>query len=160
MAGNATFESTSANSSEIVFSGTYLNGQRGASLDRSESRMLGSGFALPPPPPRGGSGSFVASDEIHTLSQSISLEPIVMRNQIALHDELTRVLGVSTGITPEENSSRAGAAASYVKPVSPMADLKDLKRFRLSVEDTCLKARYFIYIYIFSVLCMLRLFLV
>ncbi|XP_076920768.1 uncharacterized protein LOC143581985 isoform X2 [Bidens hawaiensis] len=129
MAGNATFESTSANSSEIVFSGTYLNGQRGASLDRSESRMLGSGFALPPPPPRGGSGSLVAADEIHTLSQSISLEPIALRNQIAWHDELMRVLGVSIGITPEENSSRAAA------------NLKDLKRFRLSVEDTCLKAR-------------------
>ncbi|XP_076926725.1 uncharacterized protein LOC143590006 [Bidens hawaiensis] len=139
MAGNATFESTSANSSELVFSGTYLNGQRGPSLDRSESRMLGSGFSVPPPPPRGGSGSSVVADEIHTLSESISLEPIVMRHQIAWHDELKKVLGVSVGSTAEENSFRA--AASYAKPVSPMEDLKDLKRFRSSVEDTCIKAR-------------------
>ncbi|KAI3730224.1 hypothetical protein L1987_61393 [Smallanthus sonchifolius] len=139
MAGSATFESASASSSELVFSGTYLNGQRGPSLDRSgnyregsESRMLGSGFAVP----RAGSSSVVAYTEIHTLSQSISLEPIVIRHQIAWHDELRRVLGISTA---EENSFRA--AATCVKPLPPMADLKDLKRFRLSVEDTCVKAR-------------------
>ncbi|KAI3816872.1 hypothetical protein L1987_10656 [Smallanthus sonchifolius] len=142
MAGSATFESASASSSELVFSGTYLNGQRGPSLDRSgsyregsEGRMLVSGFAVP----HGGSSSVVASDEIHTLSQSISLEPIVIRHQIAWYDELRRVLGISTGSIAEENSFRA--ASTYVKPLPSIADLKDLKRFRLSVEDTCVKAR-------------------
>ncbi|KAI7730036.1 hypothetical protein M8C21_019987 [Ambrosia artemisiifolia] len=147
MAGNATFESASTSSSEQVFSGSYLNGQRGGSVDRSgnyregsESRMLGSGFAVPPLPPlRGGSSSVLASDEMHTLSQSISLEPIVIRNQIAWCDEVRRVLGISVGSAAEENSSRTSAV--HVKAVSPMADLKDLKRFRLSVEDACVKAR-------------------
>ncbi|KAJ0764035.1 hypothetical protein HanPI659440_Chr08g0287671 [Helianthus annuus] len=140
MAGNAAFESASTSSSEQVFSGTYMNGQRGGSVDRSgsyregsESRMLSSGFAVPPAPLRGGSSSVVASDDIHTLLQSISLEPIVVRHQVEWYDELRRVLGVSVGSTTEENS--------YKKPISPMADLKDLKRFRLSVEDACVKAR-------------------
>ncbi|KAJ0896914.1 hypothetical protein HanRHA438_Chr08g0339871 [Helianthus annuus] len=48
-------------------------------------------------------------------------------------EQLRRVLGVSVGSTAEENS--------YKKSISPMADLKDLKRFRLSVEDACVKAR-------------------
>ncbi|KAK9064024.1 hypothetical protein SSX86_017896 [Deinandra increscens subsp. villosa] len=138
MAGNATFESASGSSS-----GTYLNGQRGPSLKGSgnyregfESRMFGSGFVVP----HGGSSSVVASDEIVTLSQSISLEPIAIRHQIAWYDELRRVLGISTGSVVKENSFRA-AAATYVKPSPPMADLKDLKSFRLSIEDTCVKAR-------------------
>ncbi|KAK1416565.1 hypothetical protein QVD17_32356 [Tagetes erecta] len=135
MAGNATFESASASSSELVFSGTYLNGQRGPSLERLGNYRDGSGFAVP----RSGSSSRVASDEVLTLSQSISLEPIVIRHQIAWYDELKRVLGISTGSTAEENSFRA--AATFARTLPPRADLKDLKRFRLSVEDTCVKAR-------------------
>ncbi|KAL8218333.1 hypothetical protein R6Q57_021706 [Mikania cordata] len=142
MAGNATFESASASSSELVFSRAYLNGQREPGLDRSRNyregshiRMLGSGFGMP----RGESGSVVASDEIHMLSQSISLEPIVIPHQIAWYDELRRVLRILTGSTAEEDSFRA--AATYVKPLPSMADLKDLKSFRLSIEDTCVKAR-------------------
>nr|XP_043635419.1 uncharacterized protein LOC122606635 isoform X2 [Erigeron canadensis] len=145
MAGNATFESASTSSSDIGFTGSYLNGQRGirssvtagGSLVRSgnyregsESRMFGSssGFGA------------IRGDEFKTLSQCVSLEPIVMRDQISLCDEAKRVMGISAGKTDEEGFSGA-AAADHVKALTPVAAAKDLKRFRSSVEDTCVKAR-------------------
>ncbi|XP_024990144.1 uncharacterized protein LOC112524526 isoform X2 [Cynara cardunculus var. scolymus] len=150
MAGYAAFESASASSSELGFSGTYLNGQRGVravavrpNLDRwgnlregSESKMFGSGFAVS----RGGNSGVVASDDLRTLSQCMSLEPIEMGDhKIAWYVELRRVMGISVGSTAEENSF--GAAAAHMKPSPPVAVVKDLKRFRLSVVDTCVKAR-------------------
>lgn len=133
MAGNATFESASTSSSELGFSGSYLNGQRGvrsaaigANLVRSgnfregsESRVFGSGFSVS----RGGSSAVVASGDSRTLSQCVSLEPIVIHDQVSWYDEVSRVM------------------AAREKPLPPVAFLKDVKRLRSSVEDTCVKAR-------------------
>ncbi|KAI3734618.1 hypothetical protein L6452_14091 [Arctium lappa] len=144
MAGYAAFESASASSSELGFSGTYLNGQRGVrsvavrpNLDRPGNlREFGSGFAVS----RDGNSGVVASDDLRTLSQCMSLEPIEMGDhKIAWYGELRRVMGISVGSTAEENSF--GAAAAHMKPSPPVAAVKDLKRFRLSVVDTCVKAR-------------------
>lgn len=144
MAGNATFESATAGSAELGFSGSYLNGQRGArsagtgvGLDRLGNRMFGSAFGGG----RGGNGSGVGSsvgvgsDEGRALSRCLSLEPIVIGDRVGLCDEFRKVTGIACGNLAEEN----------VKPLPPLADMKDLKRFRSSVEDTRVKARYFLF---------------
>lgn len=142
MAGSATFESASASSCKLGFSESYLNGQRvvrsaavaavGPNVDKLgnfkegfESRVFGSGFDVA----RGGSSALVASDGSRKLSECISLEPIVIPEQITWCDELKRVLGA------EENTLRA--ASAHVKPVTPVAVVKDLKRCRLSARYFC-----------------------
>ncbi|PWA88747.1 hypothetical protein CTI12_AA115240 [Artemisia annua] len=140
MAGNATFESATAGSAELGFSGSYLNGQRGArsagtgvGLDRLGNRMFGSALGGG----RGGNGSGVGSsvgvgsDEGRALSRCLSLDPIVIGDRVLLCDEFRKVTGIASGNLAEEN----------VKPLPPLADMKDLKRFRSSVEDTRVKAR-------------------
>lgn len=153
MAGKATFESASTSWSELGFSGSYMNGKRGvrsatvgSNLDRSgnvregsESRKFGLGFDMIRD---GSSKPVVASDEMQTLSECLSLEQIVIRARISWCNELRRVLGISVGSTAGDNSFGA-ASAAHVKPLPPVAVVKDLKRFRLSIEDTRVKARYF-----------------
>nr|GEU44066.1 hypothetical protein [Tanacetum cinerariifolium] len=140
MAGNATFESATAGSAELGFAGSYLNGQRGArsagtgvSLDRLGNRMFGSASGGG----RGGNGSGVGSsvglgsDEGRVLSRCLSLEPILIGDRVGLCDEFRKVTGIAGGSLAEENA----------KPLPPLADMKDLKRFRSIVEDTRVKAR-------------------
>ncbi|XP_071685825.1 uncharacterized protein [Rutidosis leptorrhynchoides] len=148
MAGKATFESTSNSWSEPGFLGGFMNGKRGvrsaaagSNLDRSvnvregsESRKFGLGFDMV----HDGSGK--ASEDIQSLSECVSLEPIVIHDQISRVDESRRVLGLSAGNTTGDNSFGPGSA-SHVKPLPPVAVVKDLKRFRSSVADTCVKAR-------------------
>lgn len=151
MAGNARFESPSASASEPGFSGTYSNGKRGAhsvsvgpNLDRSgsfregaESRLFSSGISVS----RGGNSAMVSSGNLPPLSQCLSLEPIVMSDRkVDRSVELRKVMGFFVGSTTEENSSGV-AVPAHSKPAPPAAVAEDLKRFRLSVADTCITAR-------------------
>ncbi|KAJ9540144.1 hypothetical protein OSB04_026650 [Centaurea solstitialis] len=151
MAGNARFESPSASASEPGFSGAYSNGKRGThsaaagpNLDRSgsfregaESRMFSSGIAVS----RGGNSATVTSGNLPPLSQCLSLEPIVMgERKVDRSVELKKVMGLFVESTAEESSSGAAVPANS-KPAPPVAVAEDLKRFRLSVADTCITAR-------------------
>ena len=159
MAGNARFESPSASASEPGFSGTYSNGKRGThsvaagpNLDRSgsfregaESRLSSSGIAVS----RGGNSATVSSGNLPPLSQCLSLEPIVMGDRkVDRSAELRKVMGLFVGSTTEENSSGV-AVSAQAKPAPSVAVAEDLKRFRLSVADTCITARYFLYLHTF-----------
>ncbi|XP_059628443.1 uncharacterized protein LOC132271164 isoform X2 [Cornus florida] len=140
MAGNARFELT-LGSPESSLVGNYPNGQRGnypgPSLDRSgsfrevgESRIFGSGTGA-----SRGSGSLTG--DLPPLSQYLMLDPIMMGDQkYTRAGELRRVLGFSIGSAPEDNSF----GAAHSKPPPPVA-MDDLKRYKASVMDACIKAR-------------------
>ncbi|KAA8539132.1 hypothetical protein F0562_025824 [Nyssa sinensis] len=140
MAGNTRFDLTSG-SPEPGFVGNYPNGQRGnypgPSLDRSgsfreggESRMFGSGTGL-------SRGSGTLTRDLPLLSQCLMLEPIMMGDQkYTRAGELRRVLGFSIGSALEENSF----GAAHSKPSPPVA-MDELKRYKTSVMDGCIKAR-------------------
>uniref|UniRef100_A0A5B7A6R6 Uncharacterized protein n=1 Tax=Davidia involucrata TaxID=16924 RepID=A0A5B7A6R6_DAVIN len=140
MAGNARFELTSG-SPEPGFVGNYPNGQRGnypgPSLDRSgsfreggESRLYNSGTGMS----RGG-GALMG--DLPPLSQCLMLEPMMMGDQkYTRAGELRRVLGFSIGSALEDNSF----GAAHSKPPPPVA-MDELKRYKTSVLDGCIKAR-------------------
>lgn len=140
MAGNTRFESSSTNS-EPNFTGNYLNGQRGnhsgPNLDRPgsfregvESRMFGPGVGL-------SRGSGTLAGDLPPLSQCLLLEPIMMGDQkYTRSGEFRRAMGFSVGSSSEDNSF----GAAHLKP-SPSVAVEELKRFRSSVVDTCIKAR-------------------
>lgn len=141
MAENARFELTSSGS-EPGFVGNYPNGQRGnhsgPSLARSgsfregtESRMFGSGIGM-------SRGRATLTGDLPQLSHCLTLEPIIIGNQkYTRSGELRRVMGYSVGSTSEDNSF----GAAHLKHSPPMA-MEELKRFRSSVVDTRIKARY------------------
>lgn len=137
MAGNPRFE-LSSTSPDSNFHGNYA--QRGAysgpSLDRSGSfregsdvRTLNSGKGTP-------RGSGPSTGDVSTLSQCLMLEPIAMGDpKYPRSGELRRVLGFSGGSTSEDNSF----GATHLRNSPPVA-VEELKRFRASVADTCVRA--------------------
>ncbi|KAI3775891.1 hypothetical protein L1987_45648 [Smallanthus sonchifolius] len=144
---NARFESPSVSSSEPLLSRPYSNGKRGTAgpnLDRSgslregmESRMFSSGFVVT----RSAGSASVASGNLPTLTQCLSLEPIQIGDRKTDGSvDLKRVMGIIVGSTTEENSSRV-AVPAHSKPSSPLFVAEDLKRLRSSVVDTCNTAR-------------------
>ncbi|WCJ19090.1 hypothetical protein M5689_001396 [Euphorbia peplus] len=121
MAGNTRYESNSAASSEeLGFSGSYSNGQKGnfstASLDRSMSFMEGSEAS--------------SSSEKGSIFNYLLLDPITMGDQkYTRSGELRRVLGISIGNSGED------------KPPPPVAT-EELKRYKSSVSETAVRARF------------------
>lgn len=140
MAGNSRYELNST-SSELGFVGIYPNGQRGNhfghTLDRSgsfregtENRIVGSGIGT-----SRGSGTLLV--ELPPLPQCLMLDPILMGDQkYTRFGELRRVIGLSIGSTSEDNSF----GATHLKS-SPALAIEDVKSFKSSVVDTCIKAR-------------------
>ncbi|KAL8518189.1 hypothetical protein ACS0TY_009527 [Phlomoides rotata] len=134
MAGNARFELTSA-SPDSSFGGNYPNGQRGYSaptLDRStsfrdgtESRIFASGKA-------NSRATATSPEDVTTLSQFLTLEPISMDQKCARPSDFRRVLGFSVGSSSEDNSF----GTAHVKNIHP----EELKRLKASVADSCVKA--------------------
>lgn len=144
MAGNTRFESCSASSEEFSLSGSYINGQRGSyssvSLDRSgsfrdggESRVFGSITSSRRSP--------TSTGDLPLLSDCLMLDPVKMGDQ-NYSRELRRVLGSSFGCNVEDTSF----GPSHSKPLPPVA-IEELKRFKTTVRDASIKARYFIFFF-------------
>ncbi|KAI7747599.1 hypothetical protein M8C21_019115, partial [Ambrosia artemisiifolia] len=122
MAANARFDSHSASSSEPAFSGAYSNRKRGT---------VSSGFVVT----RSGGSVPIATGNLSTLSQCLSLEPIPIGDlKIDRSVELKRVMGLIVGGTSEELCSGA-AVSAHSKPSSPLSVAEDLKRGRASKLD-------------------------
>ena len=147
MAGSMRAELASSSLDGSTFSATYPSGQRGsysgASLDRSgsfreslENRIMASG--------PGASRTSSPTVDVPPPSQHLILDTISMCEQkYSRTGELRRVLGVSL----EEHSF--GSVQS--KPIPPIA-LEELKRFKASLLESSLRARYssclfFIFLY-------------
>lgn len=153
MAGNSRYELNST-SSELGFVGNYPNGQRGnhfgRTLDRfgsfregTENRIVGSGIGT-----SRGSGTLLV--ELPPLPQCLMLDPILMADQkYTRFGELRRVIGLSIGSTSEDNSF----GATHLKS-SPALASEDVKRFKSSVVDTCIKARYLFLFYFILRFCL------
>ncbi|XP_043703068.1 uncharacterized protein LOC122653191 isoform X2 [Telopea speciosissima] len=141
MAGSTRFELTSGSLEGSAFAATYPNGQRSnyaaANLDRlrsfregMENRMLSSG-------PGSSRGSNTFSANMPPLSQCLILEPIALDDQkFTRAGELRRALGVNFGNTSEDHFF----GAVHSKAPSPGA-VDELKRFKASISDACIKAR-------------------
>ncbi|KAL3652009.1 hypothetical protein CASFOL_001690 [Castilleja foliolosa] len=138
MAGNTRFELTSA-SPEASFSGNYPNVQRGYStptLDRSTSFRESADSRNFASVKANSRGSVTTSGDSPALSQCLILEPIVYGDQKhAWSGDLRRVIGSSIGNSSEDNSF----GTAPVKNSSPVA-VEELKRYRASVADSCVKA--------------------
>lgn len=137
MAGNSRFELTSA-SPDSNFSGyTQRGSYSGPGLDRSGSFREGSDGRIFNSGKGSSRGSVSSAGDTPPLSQCLMLEPIVMGEpKYPRSGELRRVLGFSVGSTSEENSF----GAAHLKN-SPPGAVEELKRFRASVADTCVRAR-------------------
>lgn len=141
MAGNTKFELSSASPEDSVLSGSYSNGPRGnypgPSLDRSgsfregiESRTFSCGTGT-------SKLNNTAVADLPPLSQVLNLEPISMGDQkYTRAGELRRALGISLTNVSEDNSF----GAAHSKPPPTLAT-DELKRFRASVHEGCMKAR-------------------
>lgn len=142
MAANLRFEPGLASPEESTLAGSYSNGQRGnygnASLDRSgsfreggESRMFSSGASTP-------RGNATSMADMPPLSLCLTLDSITIENQKYTRlGELRRALGIiSFGSTAEDNSF----GAAHSKP-APQVATEELRRFKSSVQDACIKAR-------------------
>ena len=144
MAGNMRFKVSSGTPEEAGFSGSYPNGQRGnnqnASLDRSGSfREGGEGRAFSSGTSIYRENATSAMGDLPPLSQCLMLEQITLGEQkCSKLCEIRRVLGFSSGSTGEDNSF----GAAHSKPPLPVTT-EELKRFKASMVDTSMKARYF-----------------
>ncbi|XP_027104749.1 uncharacterized protein [Coffea arabica] len=137
MAGNPRFELSSA-SPDSSFHGNYAQrgtysgpglGRSGSFREGSDVHTLNSGKGTP-------RGSGPSTGDVSTLSQCLMLEPIVMLDQkYPRSGELRRVLGFSGGSMSEDNSF----GATHLRNSPPVA-VEELKRFRASVADTCIRA--------------------
>ncbi|CAI9089724.1 OLC1v1024351C1 [Oldenlandia corymbosa var. corymbosa] len=137
MAGNARFELNSAGL-DAIFPGNYAQrgGYSGPILDRSGSfrdisdgRMFnsGKGKARGSGAPTGDQSSFVP------ILMLDPIDGIDLKQHPSL--ELRRVLGFSVGNSMEDSS----LGTSHLRN-SPPASIEELKRFRESVADTCIRA--------------------
>ncbi|KAG9458950.1 hypothetical protein H6P81_003458 [Aristolochia fimbriata] len=140
MAGSTRFELASGSPEGSAFNATYTNGQRanygGPTLDRSgsfregiDNRMLTSG----PSTSRGGPTSM----EMPPLTQYLTLEMFTLAEpKFTRSVELRRILGASLGVTSEDHPF----GSALVKPLSPLVT-EELKRFRMSLLETSIKAK-------------------
>ncbi|KAK7343365.1 hypothetical protein VNO77_12041 [Canavalia gladiata] len=143
MAGNTRFDLSASNPEELTFKGSFTNGQRGnlinGTLDRSasfhegnEGQMFISGANMP----RGNSTS--AGDYLASVAQGLMLDPITMGDQkYTRSGELRRVLGISFGNNLEE----CAFGTANLKSPPPVAT-EELKRFKASVQEASVRARY------------------
>lgn len=135
MDGNTRFELMSA-SPDSNFAGNYQRGYPAPSLGRASSFREGPETRNTCSVKVNSRVNATSSGDGPALSQCLMLEPIVMGDpKYARPGDIRRVLGVSAGSNLEENSF----GVSHLKN-SPPAAVEDLKRFRASVADTCVKA--------------------
>lgn len=150
MAGNARFESSSAGTEELAFSGNYPNGQRGnylgVNLDRSgsfkegsESRMFTSGASTP-------RGSASSNGDLPPLPHCLKLDPITMGDpKYPRFAELRKILGISSG-----SNMGDGCFGAALSKSSPTGTAEELKRLRTDVLDVCREARLISYSFCLS----------
>ncbi|KAK7357848.1 hypothetical protein VNO80_17145 [Phaseolus coccineus] len=142
MAGNTRFDLTAAKSEELAFKGSFTNGQRGnlmnGTLDRSasfregnEGKMFISGTNM-------SRGNSTSAGDLTSVAQCLMLDPITMGDQkYTRSGELRRVLGISFGNTLEDYAF----GTANLKAPPPVAT-EELKRFKASVQEASVRARY------------------
>ncbi|KAG4984609.1 hypothetical protein JHK87_029358 [Glycine soja] len=142
MAGNTRFDLIAAKSDELAFKGSFTNGQRGNlmndTLDRSasfregnEGQMFISGANM-------SRGNSTSAGDLASVAQCLMLDPITMGDQkYTRSGELRRVLGISFGNTLEDYAF----GTANLKPPPPVA-MEELKRFKASVQEASVRARY------------------
>ncbi|GAB4855166.1 hypothetical protein Ancab_023792 [Ancistrocladus abbreviatus] len=138
MAGNVKFELSSDSPEDLGFLASYPSGQRAnyPSLDRSGSFREGSD-GRPFSSRTSTKANAAVMVDLPPLSQCLLLEPITLGDQkYTRSGELRRALGFSLGSFSDDNSFGAGHSKP---PLMPATD--ELKRFKTSVEDACIKAR-------------------
>ncbi|KAK7280551.1 hypothetical protein RJT34_25615 [Clitoria ternatea] len=143
MAGNSRFDLSAASPEELAFKGSFPNGQRGnsmnGSLDRSASFREGNegqaSFISGGTMSRGNS---TATGDLAPVAQCLMLDPITMGDQkYTRSGELRRVLGISLGNTLED----CAFGTANLKCPPPVAT-EELKRFKASVQEASVRARY------------------
>ncbi|TKY50776.1 hypothetical protein E2542_SST22282 [Spatholobus suberectus] len=142
MAGNTRFDLSAAKSEELAFKGSFTNGQRGnlinGTLGRSasfregnEGQMFISGANML-------RGNSTSAGDLASVAQCLMLDPITMGDQkYTRSGELRRVLGISFGNTVEDY---AFGTANLKSP--PPVATEELKRFKASVQEASVRARY------------------
>ncbi|KAG4918666.1 hypothetical protein JHK85_056947 [Glycine max] len=142
MAGNTRFDLSAAKSDELAFKGSFTNGQRGnltnGTLDRStsfregnEGQMFISGANM-------SRGNSTSAGDLASVAQCLMLDPITMGDQkYTRSGELRRVLGISFGNILED----CAFGTANLKAPPPVAT-EELKRFKASVQEASVRARY------------------